>query len=114
MGMFRDLKEGFGAAKAGLDQVQTLQQQAAMGAAYTGGLTGIAGTARIDGLTDTGTVIDEAPVMELDLTVSIPGREPYKARHRQLVSHATVGRFQPGAVISVRVSPQDPAQLMLG
>ena len=111
MGMFRDLKDGFGAAKAGMDQVHALQQQAVNGAPYNNNL---AGTARIDGVTDTGMIVNERPVLQLDLTVSVPGREPYKAKHRQLAAHGDLARFQPGAVISVSVSPQDPTQLMLG
>ncbi len=54
-----------------------------------------------------------SPVLELELTVSIAGRAPYKAKHRQVASPATSARFQPGSVVSVRVSAQDPNQLML-
>ena len=112
--------EGIRAANAAMDQAQALQQGAAgpgmmdpagSAALYSGGL---AGSATIDGVSDTGMFVNEAPVLELDMTVTVPGREPYKAKHRQLVSHAALARFQPGAVMPVRVSPDDPQTLMIG
>jgi hypothetical protein len=112
------MMEGIRAANVAVDQAQSLQAGAggmmdpAGAAALYGG--GIQGSATIDGLADTGMFVNEAPVLELDLTVSIPGREPYRTKHRQLVSHAALGNFQPGKVLSVRVSPQDPNQLMIG
>jgi hypothetical protein len=112
------MMEGIRAANQAFDQAQALQQQAGgmmdpagQAALYT---SGIAGTATIDAVSDTGMFVNEAPVLALDMTVSVPGREPYKVTHKQLVSHAALARFQPGAVLSVRVSPQDPSQLMLG
>jgi hypothetical protein len=76
--------------------------------------TGIQGTATIDAVADTGMFVNQAPVLELDMTVSVPGREPYKAKHRQLVSHAALANFQPGKSFPVRVSPQDDQQLIIG
>jgi hypothetical protein len=58
--------------------------------------------------------VNQAPVLELSMTVTIPGREPYPVKHRQLVSHAALARFQPGSVLPVKVSPQDNDQLMIG
>ena len=112
------MMEGIRAANEAMDQAQALQQGAggmmdpAGQAALYG--SGLAGSATIDGLADTGMFVNEAPVLELDMTVTIPGREPYKTKHRQLVSHAALARFQPGSVLPVRVSPQDPNQLMIG
>ncbi len=144
MGMFRDMKDAFGvlrsdelkelkrkadaqprpsmmegirAANAAMDQAQMLQGQTGMmdpqgqAALYSGG---IAGSATIDAVNDTGMFVNEAPVLALDMTVTLPGREPYKTTHKQLVSHAALARFQPGSVLPVRVSPQDPNQLMIG
>ena len=110
--------EGIRAANEAMDQAQMLQQQGSGMMDPTGQAalygSGLAGSATIDAVNDTGMFVNEAPVLELDLTVSIPGREPYKTKHRQLVSHAALARFQPGAVLPVRVSPQDPNQLMIG
>jgi len=52
---------------------------------------------------DTGTLINMAPVSELDLTVTVPGKEPYAVKHRQLIAYSALARFQPGATFSVRV-----------
>jgi hypothetical protein len=110
--------EGLRAANAAMDQAQALQQGQAgmMDPAGTAALygTGLAGSATIDAVSDTGMFVNEAPVLELDMTVTLPGREPYKAKHRQLVSHAALARFQPGSVMPVRVSPDDPQTLMIG
>jgi hypothetical protein len=45
--------------------------------------------------------------------VTIPGRDPYPAVLTQIVSRIALGRFQPGAVMPVRVSPSDPQSLMI-
>jgi hypothetical protein len=50
-------------------------------------LGGTPGTAIVNAFRDTGTVIDNAPVCELDLTVTVPGKEPYAVEHRQLIGH---------------------------
>jgi hypothetical protein len=112
------MMEGVRAANDALDQAQALQAGAAgmmdpggAGALYAGG---IAGSAAIDSVADTGMFVNEAPVLELSMTVTIPGRPPYPVKHRQLVSHAALARFQPGSVLPVKVSPQDPNQLMIG
>ena len=109
--------EGLRAANEAMDMAQAMQQDAGIldpsGQAALYG-SGTPGSATIDAVSDTGMFVNQAPVLELDLTVTVPGREPYKAKHRQLVSHAALGRFQPGSVLPVRVSPQDPTQLMIG
>lgn len=114
------MMEGIRAANEAMDQAQAMQADAAgvgmadpgaAAALYSGG---IAGTATIDSVADTGMFVNEAPVLELTMTVAIPGREPYQVKHRQLVSHAALTRFQPGSVLPVKVSPQDNNQLMIG
>lgn len=143
MGMFRDMKdamktlqsdelkelkkkadaqprmsmlEGVKVANEAMDQAAALQQQgladpnAAM-AAYTGGTQG---TATVQAINDTGTLINNAPVVEMDLLVTVPGKEPYPVKHRQLLAHTAIPRFQPGATFSVRVDQNDPSKLIIG
>jgi len=108
------------------DQAGALQQQAvgmqqgmpggaadpfAPGATLAGG---IMGQAVVNSISDTGTVINNAPVCELNLTVTIPGREPYPVTHRQLLAQTAIPRFQPGATFSVRVDQNDPTQIVIG
>ncbi len=112
------MMEGIRAANEAMDQAQMLQQGGAgmmdpTGAAALYG-SGLAGSATIDAVSDTGMFVNQAPVLALDMTVTIPGREPYRTTHKQLVSHAALARFQPGAVMPVRVSADDPNQLMIG
>jgi hypothetical protein len=78
---------------------------------YTGG---IAASATVNAINDTGTLINNAPVCELDLTVTVPGREPYRVTHRQLLAQSVISRYQPGAVFSVRVDQNDPTKLVIG
>jgi hypothetical protein len=75
--------------------------------------SGIVGEARIDHVNDTGTTINENPQVEFNLTVTIPGRDPYPTTLTQIVSRIAIDSFQPGATVPVRVSPDDPQTLML-
>jgi hypothetical protein len=77
-------------------------------------MAGTAGTAIVNAIRDTGTLINMAPVCELDLIVSVPGKEPYAVKHRQLIAHSALARFQPGATFSVRVDAGDPSRLVIG
>jgi hypothetical protein len=74
---------------------------------------GIVGQATIDQITDTGATINDNPRVQLELTVEIPGRDPYPAALTQVVSRMAIGRFQPGSTVPVRVSPDDPQTLMI-
>jgi hypothetical protein len=145
MGMFKDMKEGFGVirsdelkelkkkadaqpkrsmkdslklANQAVDQAQAMQQEmgdmmnpGAAGALYNSGLQGMA---TVNALNDTGTFINNSPVLEMDLTVQVDGRDPYPVKHRQIVSAAALNNFQPGKTFSVRVDQQDPSKLIIG
>jgi hypothetical protein len=114
--------EGVKLANQAVDQAAGMQQQAqALGqqvgdpassaAAYGGG---VAGNATVNAINDTGTTINNAPVVEMDLTVSVPGKEPYHVKHRQLVALSALPRFQPSAMFPVRVDQHDPTTLVIG
>ena len=75
---------------------------------------GLMGTATVTGLTETGTEMNGAPVMELDLSVTVGGGEPYPVKHRQLIAHSALANFQPGKSFSVRVDQNDPTKLIIG
>ena len=125
MGMFKDLKdinkmakemggqrpsmkEGLAQAKGALADVQQMQGNQARLMQ-----TGLEGRAVVKQLRDTGTMVNNMPTLELDLEVSVAGREPYPVAHRQVVSHASLGGLQPGATVAVKVDPDDPATLIL-
>jgi len=142
MGMFRDMKEAIGvvrsdelkelkkkadaqpkrsmmdgirAANEAMDNIPQWEQQGAdamqMAQNYS---NGIAGNATVTAISDTGTMVNNAPVMELDLQVTVPGKEPYQVKHRQLVALSAIPNFQPGKTFPVHVDQQDPSKLTIG
>jgi hypothetical protein len=109
--------EGVKMANQAYDHASVMQEQwqmadpSAFGAAYASGLQG---SATVNAIDDTGIVMNDAPVCELDLTVTVAGREPYRVKHRQLLAHSALARFQPGSTFSVRVDQNDPTKLVIG
>jgi hypothetical protein len=115
------MMDGLKLANEAVDQAQVWQQQGAamqgMAAGMPGGATyasGIPGSATVNALSETGTVMNNAPVMEIDLTVTVPGRDPYPVKHRQLVAYSALGNFQPGKTFPVHVDQQDPTKIVIG
>jgi hypothetical protein len=114
----RSMLEGVKMANTAYDDALAMQQDAAaVGdpmAFQNTYMTGTPGTATVNAISDTQTMINNAPVCELDLTVTVPGKEPYAVKHRQLIAHSALARFQPGAMFSVRVDANDPSKLVIG
>ncbi len=112
------MMDGIRMANQAMDQVPVWQQQGAdaMAMINSGGAyaTGIAGNATVTAIADTGTMVNNAPVMELDLTVNVPGREPYQVKHRQLVALSAIPNFQPGKMFPVHVDQRDPSKIVIG
>jgi hypothetical protein len=75
--------------------------------------SGIAGQARVERMSATGATVNDNPQVQLELTVTVPGRDPYQAVLTQIISRIALERFQPGAVMPVRVSQSDPQTLMI-
>ena len=76
-------------------------------------LNGLPGQATITSIRDTGTTINEHPLVELGLDVTLEGRPPYAVTHTQLINRLAVGGFTPGAIVPVRVDPVDPTSLLV-
>lgn len=74
----------------------------------------IHGHAVVESLTSTGVTREDNPEVELVLTVALPGREPYEATVRQVVSRQVLHNLGPGLAVSVTVDPDDPAHLEIG
>jgi hypothetical protein len=111
------MMDGIRLANQAMDQAPVWQEQAAQvqGLAAAGAYaSGIAGNATVTAVSDTGTMVNNAPVMELDLTVAVPGREPYPVKHRQLIALSQIPSFQPGRSFPVHVDHQDPSKLVIG
>lgn len=109
MGGFRAMKDGVAQANAMMGDIAEQQQKTQM--LMT---TGVVGQATIDSITDTGVTINENPEVAFGLTVTIPGRDPYQATLKQVISRLAVAGYQPGATVPVHVSPDDPQVLMIG
>jgi hypothetical protein len=108
MGGFRAMRDGVAQANQMVSGLAAEQQKTAMLMA-----SGIPGQARIDQVSDTGVTVNDNPQVQFNLTVTIPGRDPYPATLTQVVSRIAIGSFQPGATVPVRVSPDDPRTLMI-
>ena len=122
MGMFKDLRdlrkaskqverpslrEGLKQANEAVQAYQAGQRQAADVAA-----NGVLGKATVRAMRDTGTLVNELHVLELDLTVDVNGFES-EVTHSEPISPILLGRLQPGAEITVKVDPNDHSRLVL-
>ncbi|MBA2281201.1 MAG: hypothetical protein M3527_10650 [Actinomycetota bacterium] len=80
----------------------------------TGGMKGgKPGTAVITGMGQTGTFINNLPVLTFELMVQLPGMAPYAAAAKQSVPHMAFGMLAPGRTVAVVVSPKNPAKVKL-
>lgn len=70
-------------------------------------------TGRVVRLIDTGTTINNDPVVEFVLEVTPPDGKPYEARTKGLVSRLDIPAVQPGRVFPVKYDPSDPTRVVL-
>jgi hypothetical protein len=74
---------------------------------------GLAGTARIDRLIDSGQTVGNDRLFTMTTTVSIPGRAPFATEpSAAMVPLEKVGRIAVGVSLPVRVAPDNPDLLM--
>jgi hypothetical protein len=71
------------------------------------------GTGRVVRLIDTGTTINNDPVVEFVLEVTPLDGAPYEAHAKGLVSHLDIPAVQPGRVFPVKYDPQNPTRVAL-
>ena len=101
MGFFNDLRATPRRMQAEAEKAQYLT------------VNGRSGTATITALRHTGTFVNENPEVELDLEVSVDGMTPYSATLRQVIAMVASPRFQPGAIVPVKVDPSEPTSLIV-
>ena len=75
---------------------------------------GIEGRATIDAVTDTGARSESNPEIELEMTVALPGRAPYRATNRTVVSRLVLHQLEPGRAVPVMVDPEDLSRIEIG
>jgi len=90
--------EGLAQAKDAMAGIQETQRVTA---------TGVPGTARVLGVTDTGATVNDHPVCEVQLEVSVPGQGPYTTTISQTIPRMQIPMLQPGATLVVKVDPAD-------
>jgi len=75
---------------------------------------GLRGEATITAVRDTGVQVNNMPMLEIELQVSLEGREPYTASVRQVVQHCALAQAQPGMKVPVRVDPENRESVVIG
>ena len=75
--------------------------------------TGLAGSAQITSMTQTGMSMNDQPQIDMELLVTVPGREPYQARRKEFVPLILLGRLSAGLPLPVRVDPADPQRVII-
>lgn len=74
---------------------------------------GLPATGTIVRLIDTGTTINDDPVVEFVVRVTPLEGAAYEARTKGLVSRLDVPAIQPGRVVPVRYDPRDPTRIAI-
>jgi hypothetical protein len=72
---------------------------------------GIAGTADIVGLRQTGMFVNNNPQVELDLQVQVIGRSPYRTKVKEVVPLVMLNRLH--GTVPIRVDPTDPERVVI-
>jgi hypothetical protein len=79
------------------------QQTAAANAATNG----VDATATVAAVRQGGGMVNYEPLVELDLTVIVPGNPPYPVTVKQAVPPTQLAMVQPGASLKVKVDPNE-------
>ncbi len=88
----------------GMAQMQAMNDMAASSALA---VNGVEATASITAVRQTGSQINFAPVVELDLLIFGPAGAPYPVTRRETVQQIYLARAQPGQLLKVKVDPND-------
>jgi hypothetical protein len=75
--------------------------------------TGIDGTARILGLTQTGVWMNNNPYVRLDLEVTVEGHPRYEIHHGEIVPQVLIGRLTKGTPLHIKVDPHHPSHIVV-
>jgi hypothetical protein len=132
MGFFKDLRdlrkttkdieqEQFGTTnpfKIGLQSLSELGEEVGKLADYEAGThdvaaDGLRGEATVTSVQDTGVQVNNMPMLDVGLLVSLEGRDPYAAAAHQVVQRSAVPRVQPGMKVPVKVDPEHPEVVAL-
>jgi hypothetical protein len=73
-------------------------------------LTGVPAQARVVAMQQTGTMVNMNPQVAATLMVNGP-QGPYQVQTMAIVPIMNISQFQPGAVVNVRINPQNPMEV---
>jgi hypothetical protein len=74
---------------------------------------GVDGEATILEVNQTGMMVNNQPQAALKLEVRVPGWEPYQTVIKMVIPIVNIPQFQPGAVMPVKVDPNNKAKVVL-
>lgn len=106
---FSVMNQGVAEANAVMQQVQ--QEQALMTRLMT---VGIVGQGVLKALRDTGVQVNMQPQFEIDLDVTVPGKDTYPVTITRVVQLSALPMYQPGSTWPVKVDPDDPNVVIIG
>lgn len=75
--------------------------------------TGTKATATVLRLSETGTYINNQPMVNIALHVQPPDRAPFEASIQQVLSQLEIPRVQPGQKVAVGIDPDNPQKVVL-
>jgi hypothetical protein len=93
---------GTGAPAAGTPAVGAVTAEQVLGSA------GVAGSARVDSIQDSGMVVGDTKVLSLTMTVTAPGVAPHQVTHVAMVPGAAAARIRQGMTVPIRIAPENP------
>jgi hypothetical protein len=74
--------------------------------------TGLRGKGTLVGARS-GALINEQPLMTLELDVEVPGQEARRVTRKLIISNFAAHLMQPGLVLPVYVNPRDPEDILI-
>ncbi len=74
---------------------------------------GVDGSAKLMVVEQTGTRVNDQPMLQLRMMVEVPGGSPYSVLHREVVPQIRLAQLQPGIHLPVKVDPRDPRNMAI-
>jgi hypothetical protein len=75
--------------------------------------SGIAGTATIEAVQQTGVVVLKQPQLAMQLRLHLPDRPPYLITHKEVVSKEVAETLTPGGSLRTKSDPTDPLKVVI-
>lgn len=75
--------------------------------------SGLDGVAKLMEVTQTGTRVNDQPMLRLRMMIEIPGKPAYAVLHNEIVPQIRLAQVQPGIQLRVKVDPGDPRNMAI-